>query len=122
LDTNLNLKYRASTIDTITSIDIKTGAQKQTITATTPVRVVNSKSKVSEGKLYNISKLIADNESISSFNENAVIDIYNLTNGQYEKSYYVPLYKRDKIVDFRKTGAGFIVVYKTHIATFIHPR
>ena len=118
MDTNLDLKYVGRTIDTVGSVAIKTARINQTETNKSPTRVINARSRVSGGKLYIESKLRADNETEEAAWGNAVIDVYAIETGAYEGSFYLPFYKREKIMDFRIIGSLAVVMYKNYLATY----
>jgi len=50
------------------------------------------------------SRLKADNEYELDFNENSIIDIYSLKNGDYKGSFYIPAYKGEKALQFQVIG------------------
>jgi hypothetical protein len=93
MDTNLNLALKARTIDTLTKQDIKVAHVGSSYTLNHPPKFVNLLGSVSDGKLFLQSMLMADNEFKLNFTENTVIDKYNLLNGKYEGSFYIPKYK-----------------------------
>jgi hypothetical protein len=106
LDTNLNLKYKAKTIDTITSSSLKTATltnnkTETKITPSSPRNVINRGYTLYQNNLYLISSLKADNESFSSFRDNQVIDVYSCESGKYLYSFYVPKFKREKLRELK---------------------
>ncbi len=91
LDSNLNILYRARTIDTNTVAKIKVTeikSQNQTVLSSPPF-TVNRLGCVSGDQLFVNSALPANNEAVSDFKRYAVIDVYNSKNGDYEFSFYV---------------------------------
>ena len=124
LDTNLNLVYKANTIDTLSSDSSWAGRSKSNqknvfnYTNTAPKRLHNYESCVAFGKLYNQSKLKADNEDNTVSSNNATIDIYNVKDGKYQGSIYIPHYKDEKIKQFRVLTDRIVVQYKTSIVTY----
>lgn len=121
LDTNLQLLYAGRTIDTVSRPQVEIGSAGNTVTASSPARVINSRSKVAEGRLYVVSKLKADNEDIEDFRNNAIIDTYDTPTGNYMGSFYLPYYKREKFTDFSVVRDKLVVVYKTHVAVYQLP-
>lgn len=93
MDTNLNLKLKARTIDTLTKRAIKVAHVGSSYTMKQPPRFVNTQGAVAAGNLFLQSMLQADNEYPLDFTENTVIDVYNLINGSYKGSFYIPAFK-----------------------------
>ena len=111
MDTNLNLKLTARTIDTITKREIKVAHVGSSYTMKQPPQIVNYLGAVAAGNLFLQSRLQADNEYSLDFTENAIIDIYNLINGAYKGSFYIPPFKGKKSHQFQ-------VIDKTLYATY----
>lgn len=122
IDTNLNLIYASHTIDTMTNFQVETGESSNFITNTTPTREINDLGRASNGQLYNLSKLRADNEMTGRFSSNAVIDKYDIRTGKYNGSLYIPYYKREKISDFRIVGDKLLVLYRSYLILYQLPR
>jgi hypothetical protein len=118
LDTNLALVYKGNTIDSFTSSSLKVGSTENIITNTSPKRFVNANSSVSNGYLYNNSQIKADNETNDKFTNNSVIDIYDIKNGTYRESLYIPSYKKEKMSKFRVVDDLIIAFYKNHIVSY----
>ncbi len=126
LDTNLNVVYNRNTIDTTNTNRTQTGnffsARKtNTFTTTGPARFINGRSCVDNKKLYINSKLKADNETDENFMHNSVIDVYNIKNGQYESSFYIPSYKGENMINFKIINRIIIVLYKTYMISYRLP-
>lgn len=125
MDTNLNLIYKAHTIDTLNSYQTKGGSVTSqgstTITNTAPIKDVNSQSCVEGGKLFIVSKLVADNENKTTFKNNSAIDVYSIQNRSYDGSFYVPFYKTEELQDFKIYHNQIVVLYKTHIVIYKLP-
>jgi hypothetical protein len=118
LDTNLNLVYSGHTIDTMSTYRIEAGKVNDMVTNTSPARLINSKTRIENGKMFILSKLPADNEEGKVFAHNAAVDIYDVINGSYMGSFYIPFYKREKISDFKIKRNTIIVLYKTYVARY----
>jgi hypothetical protein len=121
MDTSLNLLYRANTIDTVSRAKIRTATieSQNTKTLSSPPFFVNRKSSVSGNWLFLNSNLLAKNEHQKAFDQGAVIDVYNLTNGKYEFSFYVYDYwGKKKMLEFRIVGDRMIVLYEKLIRMF----
>lgn len=124
-DTSFKKIYKANTIDTLKNFQLATGnikeGQQQIFSNTLPSRVVNWESDVSGGILYNNSKIKADNESVSKFKNNSVIDIYNIATATYDKSFYIPHYKNEPLISFKVFKDEIVAIYKSDIVMFAKP-
>ena len=125
-DTSLSLIYKTHTIDTTNTYQIETGSigtpTEKVYTNIMPSRIVNWESDVSEGKLYINSWMKADNESLPQFNNHSVIDVYDIITGAYQKSFYIPFFKGEKMESFKVYKNEVIVVYKNYIAVYSHSK
>jgi len=121
-DTNLRLIHKTHTIDTTNAYQIQTGSTgtetEKVFTNTMPSRIVNWESDVSDGKLYINSWMKADNESIHQFNNNSVIDVYDVITGAYKKSFYVPFFRGEKMESFKVCKNELVAIYKSYIAAY----
>jgi hypothetical protein len=111
MDTNLNLKLKARTIDTITQREIKVARVASSLTMKQPPPFVNSTGSVFAGKLFLQSMLKADNEFDLDFNENSVVDVYSLTTGSYKGSFYIPAYEGKKAQQFHVSEKKLYALY-----------
>jgi hypothetical protein len=115
---------KLKTIDTISTVQTEFGKIKNNsngagiITNKSPIKVVNYESCVNQGKLFNYSSVKADNEDEEKFRRNSVIDVYNLKNGAYEHSFYIPPYKGSKLKRFAVYGQTLVVIYKKDIVVY----
>lgn len=125
LDTNLNLVYKGHTIDTFTTYQTKAGSIPSGNTAIytkiAPTRFVNRESCVADGKLFNYSALKSDNESDREFANNSVIDVYNLKDGAYQHSFYIPVFRNERLKRFRVFDNLIVVIYNNYIVTYRLP-
>lgn len=111
MDTNLNLKLTARTIDTLTKKEVKVAHVGSSYTMKQPPRFVNTLGAVADGKLFLQSMLQADNEYSLDFTENSVIDIYNIVNGAYKGSLYIPTYNGRKTHQFHIIDKTLYAIY-----------
>lgn len=124
LDTNFNQLYKAKTIDTITraviAVSIDTSRTKKgqlaTVTQSTPGNIVNRNFIEYRNYLYITSKIIAENENLSTSKDNQIVDVYEGRNGHYIHSFYIPNYKDFKVLEF-KINKEFL--YATYNNKFI---
>ena len=125
MDTNLNLIYTSSTLDTLNSLQITAGITStgnyENISNTSPTKDVNLQSCVSTGKIFINSALKADNETRNNFNDNSVIDLYNIVNGMYEGSFYIPLYKKERLMEIKVSHNRMIVLYPSYAVIYKLP-
>lgn len=112
-DTNLTLAYRGRTIDTTRYARIKVGKLKNASMLASPPFIVNRRAIVDRGRLYINSTLKGDNEDAATFNASDVIDVYNLSTGQYEYSFYIPRFQNIRLRHFVINGDN---VYALHDA------
>jgi hypothetical protein len=82
---------------------------------------VNSQSCVEGGKLFIVSKVAADNENKTAFKNYSVVDVYNIRNGFYDGSFYIPSHNEEQLEDFKIYNRQVIVLYKTHVVTYKLP-
>ncbi|WP_205513822.1 hypothetical protein [Longitalea arenae] len=111
MDTNLNLKLTARTIDTLTRREVKVAHVGSSYTMQQPPRFVNTLGAVAAGNLFLQSMLQADNEYPLDFTENTVIDIYGLIDGSYKGSFYIPPYKGKKTYQFHVIDKTLYAIY-----------
>jgi hypothetical protein len=111
MDTNLNLLVKARTIDTITKREVQVAHVGKSYTMKQPPQFVNYLGAVSAGKLYLQSKLKADNEFPLDFQENTVVDVYNLLNGNYMASFYIPYLNGKKPSQFQVIDKKLYAIY-----------
>lgn len=123
LDTNMNLLYTASTIDSNQFAKLKISTIKkekstETVFAAPPI-VVNKQGYSFGSWIYMNSALQADNDSRRDFEGNSIIDVYSSEDGKYYGSLYLPNYAGNKISDFAVYGnilvaisGNFLLSYK----------
>ncbi len=94
LDTNLNLLYKASTIDTSSVNNIGLGHEnesdsvKKLVPNTSRVKV-NYAVFYDSNFLYIVSGKRGDNQSVASYNSNVNIDKYDIITGKYTNSFLI---------------------------------
>jgi hypothetical protein len=125
MDTSLNVLYKQPTIYTSLTPSIKVlleiSRYSKTITNGSPLHEVNLKSKAVNNRLYIQSGIRADNESSREFSDNAVLDVYQISDGYYLGSYHIPKYKKERLKDFEVTGDKIVALYKNYIVTYSMP-
>jgi hypothetical protein len=120
LDTNLKVLNRYHTIDTISHVQIAVSdlQSKGTSTISAPPVTVNRKSCIAGDRLYVNSGLLANNEDKKDFDRWSVIDVYSLTNGKYEFSFYLPDYRDKKMRSFRIFDHMLVALYDRYLYSF----
>lgn len=111
MDSNLNITLKAKTIDTITHQNIKVVRVGNSLTMNQPPPSINYDGCVADSKLFLRSRLKADNEYELDFNENSIIDIYDLKNGDYKGSFYIPAYEGKKAHQFQVISHQLYALY-----------
>ena len=123
LDSNLHAVYMRRTIDTINSNPVETHqfniSQKEgSLKPATPLKFVNRDCCVSQGHLFVVSALEADNDQGKDFRDNSVVDVYSISDGQYQGSFYVPNAGEKKLRYIRIVGDKMVALYTDDIGTF----
>ena len=121
-DTCMNLVYRSKTIDTFHTSTVRSKLMgkggSRYFTMSKPPRYVNKSTCAYNGLLFVNSALKSDNERQKAFRKNFVIDVYDLRNGSYKGSFYIPSFN-DKLSTFKILNDNlFVALYHKHIATY----
>lgn len=114
MDTSMNLLYRGNTIDTTYRAKIRpaTIESENSMTLSSPPYFVNKRSVVSDNWLFVNSNLLARNEHQKAFDSGSVIDVYDLTTGDYAFSFYIYHFKGvKKMSEFLVSGNKMVVRY-----------
>jgi hypothetical protein len=122
-DTSLNLAAVGKTVDTTSwaKITVSRPDKQGRIKMSSPPLLVNGHSRIDGAFLYIQSRLRADNESLKTFADSSVIDIYNLENRRYVNSFHVPKFKGKAMKDFWVADKLFIALYEQHLKIFTLP-
>ena len=122
MDTSLHLLYAANTIDTFKNTTVTVAWNKtsksEDVTNGSPLHEINLESKALAGNLYIHSAVKADNETSEGFAHHAVIDVYQITNGHYRGSFYIPEFKEERLQDFAVAGNKIIVLYNDYVVIY----
>jgi hypothetical protein len=123
MDTNLNLLYRAKTIDTVAHAHIRVetiydgkGGHETTMAA--PPLLVNRKSCVDGNWLYINSTLVANNERKDMFDKHTIIDVYSVRDGTYQYSFILPNRGSKRVTDFKVINKKLFAVYDNWVYSF----
>lgn len=127
LDTNLNEIYTAKTIDTVhyAKINLKpvekliNGEKKvMKLVQSTPPNIVNKRLCLTKDRIYIQSNLKSDNDQADDFRPQETIDVYDLHNGQYINSFYLPKIGDLKLTEFKVHNNCIIAIYRNKLAIF----
>jgi hypothetical protein len=120
MDTNLNLIYKGKTIDTVTRAHLKIATinSQNSKTFAEPPLMVNKSSCTNGSFLFVHSKLRADNEDKNPKYPYSVIDMYNLKDGKYRYSFFVPDNEQGKMITFRVLKEKLVALYDHSLMTF----
>jgi hypothetical protein len=125
LDTNLNLLYTSRTIDTTDTNPVSISKiVNKTETRFVPAKarkIINSNCYAENGFLFVLSRLKADNEINSDFENNSVIDVYAASTGRYYGSFYIPDVKGEKMNSFLIQGHLIFALYKKQVVIYNLP-
>lgn len=116
MDHNLQLKYRGNTIDTITQSKIKVEkiSSENNLTMSAPALKVNIGGSMYNNLFYNISNILAGNEDSGQFEKASIIDTYDLLNGSYQYSFYIPPYEEKKIKALKILDDRYLLALYNH--------
>ena len=120
-DTNLNVLYRAKTIDTIAHAHVKVATihSANQLTLAAPPLLVNRFTAANEKYLFIQSALKADNETESMYNGAADIDIYRVTDGKYQFSIEIPSeFDHQKLSGFRVSTNMLFALFGHYLYTY----
>lgn len=97
-DSMLNVIKKGNTIDTCSHFQIESEHLGNSLfTNSSPTNIINGVSGICKGYLFINSRLRADNERRSDFENNSVIDVYKTTDGKYVGSFYIPRIKKENL-------------------------
>ena len=126
LDTNLRLIYTGKTIDTTNSNPVltrhlPTRPNKGSLMPAVPMHIINRACATDGRYIYIQSTLRADNELATEFEKNAVVDVYNISNGVYRRSFYIPDLHNEKVQNIFIANGILLASYTGYIASFTIP-
>jgi len=126
MDTNLNLLYTGKTIDTTNTNPVytrkfTTRQNRGSLMPAVPLHIINRSCATDGRNMYILSALKADNELLADFQENAVVDVYALSNGAYKRSFYIPDLHHEKAQNIVFLNGRLLVSYTGYIGAFEIP-
>jgi len=121
MDTDMQLRYKQHTIDTVFYNNIQVSGRgtgpMQKLYASAPRVKVNKRAFANDRLLFIESDLRADNELENTFKQYPVLDTYNLENGSYAGSFYLPVDKRE-VLSYHINAGNLYVLLKDQVIAF----
>jgi len=116
-DSNLNLLYKGKTIDTISHAQIKVARIKSSsqVTMAAPPLYVNKRACANKKYLFVQSALRANNETDYMIKDVSMIDVYAVSDGKYQFSFYLPDFRGFKVRDFKVYGQSLYALYDHYL-------
>lgn len=118
LDTNLQVNYQANTIDTNTVPKIKVASIHNEASMAAPPVMINKKACTDGKYLFIHSGLRANNEDRPSFDKNNVIDVYNVDDGRYFRSFYLRPESEKKLTYFEVYKDRVVALYEDELIVY----
>ncbi|RAV29469.1 hypothetical protein DN748_08180 [Sinomicrobium soli] len=120
MDKKLNLLKRYNTLDTISqaNVQVKKVNSENSFELTSQPALTQRMSSVSGKYLYINSGVLAQNEDEDQFTKNSVVDVYDLTKGEYLLSFYLPPYKNKGISDFKIINNKLITIQDQYLISY----
>lgn len=121
LDTNLVVRLRGQTIDTVgrAKLTVATIASTDEYTLSSPPLLVNKRSCVSEQRLFVNSRLLSRNQLRNGFDAGEVMDVYDLRSGKYQFSFYIyNFWGSRRMTDVGVYGDRMVVLYGSLLRVF----
>lgn len=116
-DTDLKVKYKARTKDTITQSQIKVSRipSENKITLSSPPLLVNKHCTANKSWLLIQSGIMADNETSEMTDNSSTVDVYNSKDGSYNFSFHISNYSGEKLSDFKLCGDYLYALYDHYL-------
>jgi hypothetical protein len=122
IDTNLHLVKKIKTIDnSTTGFTAGEMKSKNQITSLTPRRLVNRYASLYNGVLFINSERKSAQENEEFFKTNSVIDLYDIVQGKYIGSFYLPYHGGERMKTFRTFDDKLLALYKNSIVSYTLP-
>jgi len=119
IDTLLNVIGKGNTIDPVAIADINPiKLDEWASTLASPGSVVNSEAQVYKNLLFIKSNLKASNESILSFDNASVIDVYDIEKKKYVFSFHIPDYESIKMTTFKVSDQHVIALHEQYAVSY----
>jgi hypothetical protein len=119
LDSTLNLLYESKTIDTLHNNNVKvkvinrrSGAKS--LMPTVPLKYVSNYAACYDGRLLILSNVKSDDQSVSIFEGNFIIDVYSVDDGRYLFSFFIRR-EHDKLIRFKIVDDKIVILYTNSV-------
>ncbi|MBB5436936.1 hypothetical protein HDC92_000600 [Pedobacter sp. AK017] len=106
------------TIDTVAKGNVRVNKFGGAFTLAGPPKFINGQGCADAGKLYINAYLKADNENTRDFINHTVIDVYDMINGRYLYSFYVPVFREQKLNCFEVRAGKLICLYGNDVVIY----
>lgn len=117
-DSSLSKVKTFRTIDSYDRFQVKgTDVDNNAYTNVSPAVFVNCCIAIGNDKVYINSEVRAKNESLSKLRDSTVIDVYNIKDGEYLHSFYIPRINNERMADLNIVGDKLIAAYSNMIVT-----
>lgn len=118
----LHLISSGHTIDTFSHFRFElskaTAEKEKVFTSAGPEKIVNTTACVYKGQLFVHSTLKADNDDAAAFHERTIIDVYQLQQGAYAGSFYLPVPGNEHIRKMMIVNNVLLVLGRDKVYTF----
>lgn len=114
------LLYRGHTIDTTYTNPTKVAINGKSVSYASPPIRINSYAAVYDGYLYVSSKLLSNNEDKKEFYGHTAVDKYNLDDGTYVGSFYLPNVHEQVITQFYFLSKNQILAFSERNVVIIN--
>lgn len=122
MDRGLQLLYKQQTIDTVFNSGIqvtkRVAGETQKLYASAPRAKVNKRAFANDKRLFIESDLQADNEQEAAFRKSPVMDTYDIKDGKYTGSFYLPVDK-SRVLSYYINGEKLYVLLKDQIISYV---
>lgn len=120
LDSNFQELYRGKTIDANEHINFKVVKLESDSSRnfSKPPLYVNKMIAINDRYLFINSGIRAKNETTEAFKNASVIDVYQINDGRYTFSFYIPTYKGERIRTFKVVGSRMAVLAGNYLLAY----
>ena len=118
-DSNLELKSRLHTIDSFRTVHIGVShVNDNQAMMNRPPLLVNRYFAVNNGLIYVESNIIGQNEDMEFFLMDTVVDVYSMSGGEYEYSFYIPRGTSGKASEFAVNNGKLYARYGAEVVAY----
>jgi hypothetical protein len=122
LDTSMNLLYTGKTIDTISQVKIKVAfTSDDSRKLASPARLVNRYACSGDSVLFVVSQVLGETEQLDDLRNGSMIDCYRTRNGEYLRSFHLPNYKNQRLVEISISKSRLFALYQNYLLVYSLP-